>query len=110
MECPFIDRCDKKHMEALGYLEMPNLASPYAESVVASTTEPILRETMAVMVDGSTTIDWDTLKKLAFTDEERRNSKNDDVREIVKILGGLGVQHPEYIASVLVNNGLGVKD
>lgn len=52
MECPFVDRCDKKHMEALEYLEMPNLASPYAESVVASTTEPILRETMAVMVDG----------------------------------------------------------
>lgn len=55
-------------------------------------------------------IDWDILKKLAFTDEEQRNSKNDDVREIVKILGGLGVQHPEYIASVLVNNGIGVKD
>lgn len=54
-------------------------------------------------------IDWDTLKKLAFAEEEQRDSKNDDVREIVKILGGLGVQHPEYIASVLVNNGIGVK-
>ena len=54
-------------------------------------------------------IDWDTLKNLAFTDEEQKDSKNDDVREIVKILGGLGVQHPGYIASVLVNNGIGVK-
>lgn len=53
-------------------------------------------------------IDCGILKKLAFTDEEQRDSK-DDVREIMKILGGLGVQHPECIASVLVNNGIGVK-
>ena len=56
MECPFVDKCDNKRMEALGYLETPNLASPYAEPIVASTTEPILRETMTVMVDGSPTV------------------------------------------------------
>ena len=47
MECPFVDICDNKRMEALGYFEVPNLASM---------TEPILRETMTVMVDGSPTV------------------------------------------------------
>ena len=56
MECPFVDKCDKKRMEALGYLEMPNLASSYAEPIASSTTEPILRETMPIMVDGSPTV------------------------------------------------------
>ena len=56
MECPFVDKCDNKRMEALGYLEIPNLTSSYAEPIVASTTEPILRETMTVMVDGSPTV------------------------------------------------------
>ena len=40
MECPFVDKCDNKRMEA----------------IVASTTEPILRETMTVMVYGSPTV------------------------------------------------------
>ena len=48
VECPFVDKCDKKRMESLAYFEMPNLA--------ASTTEPILRETMTVIVDGSPTV------------------------------------------------------
>ena len=56
MECPFVDKCDNKRMEAIGCLEIPNLASSYAEPIVDSTTEPILRETMTVMVDGSLTV------------------------------------------------------
>ena len=56
MECPFVDKCDKKHMEALAYFEMPNLASSHAEPIAASMTEPILRETMTVAVDGSPTV------------------------------------------------------
>lgn len=51
-ECPFVDKCDKKRMEAHGYLEMPNLAASYTESVTASMAEPILRETMTIMVNG----------------------------------------------------------
>ena len=43
-------------MESLAYFEMPNVASSYAEPIVASMTEPILRETMTVMVDGSPTV------------------------------------------------------
>lgn len=43
-----LSRLAVKCMEALAYCEMPNLASSYAE--------PILRETMTVMVDGSLTV------------------------------------------------------
>ena len=56
MECPFVDKCDNKRMEALAYFEMPNLAASYAEPIAASTTEPILRKTMTVIVDGSPTV------------------------------------------------------
>ena len=56
MECPFLDKCDKKRMEDLAYCEMPNLASSYAEPIVSSMTEPILRETMTVMVNGNPTV------------------------------------------------------
>ena len=56
MECPFVDKCDKKRMESLAYFEMPNLAASYAEPITASMTEPILRKTMTVMVDGSPTV------------------------------------------------------
>lgn len=56
MECPFVDKCDNKRMEALAYCEMSNLASSYAEPIASSTTEPILRETMTIMVDGSPTV------------------------------------------------------
>lgn len=55
-ECPFVDKCDKKLMEAHGYLEMPNVAAAYAESSAASMTEPILRETMTIMVGGKPTV------------------------------------------------------
>ena len=56
MECPFVDKCDNKHMEALAYCEMPNLASSYSEPIISSMTEPILRKTITVMVDGSPTV------------------------------------------------------
>lgn len=50
--CPFVDKCDNKRMEAHGYLEMPNIAAPSIESSSASIVEPILRETMTIMIDG----------------------------------------------------------
>lgn len=56
MECPFVDKCNNKRMEALAYCEMPNLAYSYAEPIVSSMTEPILRKTMTVMVEGSPTV------------------------------------------------------
>lgn len=51
-----LSRLAAKCMESLAYFEVPNLASSYADSIVSSTTEPILRETMTVMVDGSPTV------------------------------------------------------
>lgn len=54
MECPFVDKCDNKRMEALAYFETPILAS--SESIVSSMTEPVLRKTMTAMVDGSPTV------------------------------------------------------
>lgn len=56
VECPFVDKCDKKRVEALAYFEMPNLAVSYVEPIAASMTEPILRETMTIIVDGSPTV------------------------------------------------------
>ena len=38
------------------------------------------------------------------------NTKNYDIKKIESILSQLGVQYPEYIASVLVSNGIGVKE
>ena len=56
MECPFVDKCDNKRMEALAYCEIPNLAYSYAESIVSSMPEPILGETMTIIVNGSPTV------------------------------------------------------
>lgn len=50
-ECPFVEKCQHKRMEALGYLPEPVL-SPVVETSVAELTQPILRETMTIMVEG----------------------------------------------------------
>jgi len=50
-ECPFVEKCRHKRMEALGYLPEP-LASPAVESSAANLVQPILRETMTIMVEG----------------------------------------------------------
>ena len=50
-ECPFVEKCQHKRMEALGYLPEPVL-SPAVETSVAELAQPILRETMTIMVEG----------------------------------------------------------
>lgn len=50
-ECPFVEKCQHKRMEALGYLPGPVL-SPVVETSVAELAQPILRETMTIMVEG----------------------------------------------------------
>lgn len=50
-ECPFVEKCQHKRMEALGYLPKPIL-SPVVETSVAELVQPILRETMTIMVEG----------------------------------------------------------
>lgn len=54
-ECPFRDNCDHKRMEMVGVLPEPMVAPP-AETAVADLTQPILRETMTIMVNGNPTI------------------------------------------------------
>jgi hypothetical protein len=39
-------------MEAHGYLEMHNIAAPSLETSMASINEPILRETITIMLNG----------------------------------------------------------
>ena len=50
-KCPFVDKCDNKRMEALGYLP-----EPYAAEVLVSATEPaaapVLRETQTIYIEG----------------------------------------------------------
>ena len=55
-ECPFVDKCNNKHMEAVGCLEIPNIAAQSIEPSVATMTEPILRETMTIMINGKPNI------------------------------------------------------
>ena len=50
-ECPFVEKCQHKRMEALGYLPEPIL-SPVVETSVAELVQPILRETITIMVEG----------------------------------------------------------
>ena len=54
--CPFVDECSNKRMEACGILEMTNIAAPSIEPSCATMTEPILRETMTIMIDGKPNI------------------------------------------------------
>ena len=51
-QCPFVDKCDNKRMEAHGLLEMPNIATPFVESGASAMSQPIIRETITIMVDG----------------------------------------------------------
>ena len=54
-KCPFVEKCKHKRMEALGYLPDP-IVAPVAEPSAASLVQPILRETMTIMVNGNPTI------------------------------------------------------
>lgn len=56
-------KCNHKQMEALGYLPDPIMA-PTAESSAADLVQPILRETMTIMVNGNpTTVYKDEIEK-----------------------------------------------
>ena len=50
-ECPFVETCEHKKMEALGYLPEPIMADVKAP-VTADIAVPILRETVSRVVDG----------------------------------------------------------
>lgn len=65
--CPFVDKCDNKRMEAHGYLEIPNIATPSIETSAESMAGPILRETMTIMIDGEPHVAYvDDIKKQLY--------------------------------------------
>lgn len=75
-ECPFVETCDHKEMEALGYLPEPIMADVKAPimadvkaPVTADIAAPILRETVSRVVDGKVvTMYKDELEKILYKD------------------------------------------
>lgn len=62
-KCPFVEKCNHKQMEALEYLPDPIMA-PTAESSATDLVQPVLRETMTIMVNGiPTTVYKDEIEK-----------------------------------------------
>lgn len=67
-ECPFVETCEHKKMEAVGYLPYPIMADVKA-SVTTDITAPILRETVSRVVDGKVvTMYKDELEKIIYKD------------------------------------------
>lgn len=46
--CPFSDECDRRRMEACGYLPLPEATST---AVSSSAAQPVLRETVDIRVN-----------------------------------------------------------
>lgn len=66
--CPFVETCEHKKMEALGYLPEPIMADAKAP-VTADIAAPILRETVSRVVDGKVvTMYKDELEKILYKD------------------------------------------
>lgn len=66
-ECPFVETCEHKELEAVGYLPDPIMAD--AKAAVADITAPILREPVSRVVDGKiVTMYKDELEKILYKD------------------------------------------
>ena len=50
--CPYVDTCDHKRMEALGFLPEPPLSMSASQPAADSAAQPLLRETMEIRVNG----------------------------------------------------------
>ena len=50
-QCPYVDSCKNKRMEALAYYPESIVANA-AGNIAAPMTKPILRETMKINIDG----------------------------------------------------------
>ena len=76
-ECPYKDKCDHKRMEAFGVLP-ESMVAPSLEPTIAELMQPILRETMTIMVNGKPIIVY----------------KDEIQKELNKhLLKGLGLQY-----------------
>lgn len=51
-ECRFVETCEHKQMEALGYLPELQIAESAGELASQSLMQPLLRETIEIHVDG----------------------------------------------------------
>ena len=51
-KCPYVDSCQNKRIEALAYYPESMVADAY-ENIAAPMTQPILRETMKINIDGT---------------------------------------------------------
>lgn len=50
--CPYVDTCNHKRMEAVGFLPEPPLLNSAAQPVAETAAQPLLRETMEIRVNG----------------------------------------------------------
>lgn len=50
--CPYVDTCDHKRMEALGFLPEPLLSMPASQPAADSAAQPLLREMREIRVNG----------------------------------------------------------
>ena len=50
--CPYVDTCDHKRMEALGFLPEPPLSMSASQPAADSAAQPLLRETRELRVNG----------------------------------------------------------
>lgn len=53
--CPFVDKCENKRMEALGYINESHVSANSVGSNSENPVAPSSRETMTIMVDGTPT-------------------------------------------------------
>lgn len=51
--CPYVDTCDHKRMEAVGFLPEPPLFNSASQPAAESAAQPLLRETMEIRVNGN---------------------------------------------------------
>ena len=64
--CPYVETCDHKEMEALGFLPESKMIEQSYQTVVSTLAQPMLRETMEIRVDGERVVVYkdDILKQL----------------------------------------------
>lgn len=65
--CPYVDTCDHKRMEALGFLPEPPLLNSASQIAAESAAQPLLRETREIRVNGVTmTVYVDEIEKQLY--------------------------------------------
>lgn len=66
--CPLVDKCENKRMEALGYINESHVLANSVGSNSENLVAPSSRETMTIMVDGAPTqVYKDEIKKQLYS-------------------------------------------